>query len=143
MLHRGLGRTRRDGVPPDVMKRLLQLYLGSAGRSTILRHELTEVLGVLRDAKVDVVDMLGVRDRPRNFLDPAPIDLPYDFDRNGRVNATDMLIARNHPTHLLNALRLITVPPAAKDAVLLSVRGEDRGTTGGARIEGRGMRSEG
>lgn len=32
-----------------------------------------------------------------------------DFNRDARVNATDMLIARNHPTHFLNALQLITV----------------------------------
>ncbi len=62
------------------------------------------------EAKVNAFDMLGARDNQRNFLDPAPIDFAYDFNRDARVNSIDMLIARNNQTHFLNALRLITVP---------------------------------
>ncbi len=51
---------------------------------------------------------MAARDNHRNFLDPAPVDFRFDFNRNARVNATDMLIARNNQTHFLNALRLIT-----------------------------------
>ncbi len=65
-------------------------------------------------AKINAFDMLGVRDNQRTFLDPAPIDFPFDYDRNARVDATDMLIARNNTTHLLNALRLITAPGSAQ-----------------------------
>ena len=61
-------------------------------------------------AKVNVFDMLGARDNQRNFLNPAPIDFAYDFNRDAQVDASDMLIARNNQTHFLNALRLITVP---------------------------------
>ncbi len=64
------------------------------------------------DAKVNAYDMLAARDNQRTFLDPAPIELHYDYDRDARVDATDMLIARNNGTHFLNALQLITVPPA-------------------------------
>ncbi len=53
---------------------------------------------------------MAARDNQRNFLDPAPVDFRFDFNCNARVDATDMLIARNNPTHFLNALRLITVP---------------------------------
>lgn len=59
------------------------------------------------DAKVNAFDMLGARDNPRTFLNPAPIDFAYDFSRDKRVNATDMLIARDNPTTFLNALKLI------------------------------------
>ncbi len=59
------------------------------------------------DAIVNAVDMLGARNHPRNFLNPAPIDFAYDFNRDARVNATDMLLARDHRTNFLDALELI------------------------------------
>ena len=37
----------------------------------------------------------------------AEITFPYDFNRDTRVNATDMLIARNNTTNYFTALRLI------------------------------------
>ncbi|KKL81390.1 hypothetical protein LCGC14_1995200, partial [marine sediment metagenome] len=33
-----------------------------------------------------------------------------DYNRDQRVNVTDMLIARDNQTHFLDALKLITVP---------------------------------
>ena len=62
------------------------------------------------DAKVNAFDMLAARNNQRHFLDPAPIDFPFDYNRDRRVNVFDMLIARNNTTHFLNALKLITVP---------------------------------
>ncbi len=62
------------------------------------------------DAKVNVYEMLGARNNQRNFLDPAPIDFNFDFNRDARVNVIDLLIARNNQTHFLNTLKLITVP---------------------------------
>ena len=44
-----------------------------------------------------------------------------DYDRDARVNAIDMLIARNNQTHFLNALKLITVP-GGKDADVDTVK---------------------
>jgi hypothetical protein len=74
------------------------------------------------NARVDATDMLGVRDHPRHFLNPAPIDFDFDFNRDQRVDAHDMLIARENPTHFLNALKLIEAPaaaaPSAHDAAM-------------------------
>jgi hypothetical protein len=61
------------------------------------------------DAKVDAIDMLLARANPRTFLDPVPIDFAYDFNRDGRVNATDVLIARNNQTSTQTALKLIAL----------------------------------
>jgi hypothetical protein len=68
------------------------------------------------DAKVNAADMLAARNNPRDSVNPAPTDLAYDYDRDGRVDATDMLIARTSQTHFLNALQLITAP--AMDVVV-------------------------
>jgi len=62
------------------------------------------------DARVNAIDSLLACNNPRTLIDPAPVDFPYDFNRDQRVNATDMLIVRNSQTHFLNALNLITVP---------------------------------
>ncbi len=42
------------------------------------------------DAKVNAFDMLAARDNQRTFIDPAPIDFPFDFDRNARVDAAEL-----------------------------------------------------
>jgi len=42
-----------------------------------------------------------------NQFDPAAIDFAYDYNRDGRVNATDVLLAREHQTAFVNVLRLI------------------------------------
>ena len=63
------------------------------------------------DARVNAIDALLARNNPRTVLNPAPIDFPYDFNRDGHVNAFDVLAARSRQTHLLDALSLITVPP--------------------------------
>ena len=39
-------------------------------------------------------DELGARANQRNFTNPALIDFAYDFNRDGKVDATDQLIAR-------------------------------------------------
>ena len=63
------------------------------------------------DAFVNATDEIQARSHPHNlFMDPAPIDDAYDYDRDRRVNATDQLIARGHKTFFDNALKLITVP---------------------------------
>ena len=60
------------------------------------------------DARVNAIDMLMTRNNPRTFRDPAPIDFPYDYDRNTVVNAVDMQIVRNFQTAFLDALMLIS-----------------------------------
>ncbi len=90
------------------------------------------------DAKVNAFDMLAARDNQRTFIDPAPIDFPFDFDRDTRVSATDMLIARNNSTHFLNALALIDVPAGkaageeAADVADPTGRGSARPDAGGS-----------
>ena len=71
------------------------------------------------DARVNALDALLARNNPRTLLNPAPIDFPYDFNHDQRVNATDMLIARSHQTHLLSALKLISLPPRSAHDVAL------------------------
>jgi len=101
---------------PDnaIMKQWLEIKV-LATNSTGLRKEDTFYFGnavgesgnSATDAKVNAFDMLGARDNPRHFLNPAPIDFNYDYSRDKRVNTTDMLIARDNQTHFRNALRLI------------------------------------
>ncbi|MEX0655298.1 MAG: SBBP repeat-containing protein, partial [Phycisphaeraceae bacterium] len=64
------------------------------------------------DAQVNAQDAGGVRENLRNFLNPAPIDDPYDFDRDQNVNASDYGLVRENLTNFLNALHLIEVPEA-------------------------------
>jgi YDG domain/Subtilase family len=59
------------------------------------------------DAKVDPADELLARSHPRNVLNPAPIDFPYDYNRDKRVDPGDQLIARANQTSVITALRLI------------------------------------
>lgn len=64
------------------------------------------------DAQVDEIDVAGAQNNPRNFLNPAPIDFDYDYNRDRRVNAFDWLIAEDedNQTDSFTALQLITVP---------------------------------
>ena len=62
------------------------------------------------NAFVNAMDTGGVRNNPRNFMNPAPIHDPYDFNRDRNVNALDFGIARNHATNFITALKLITTP---------------------------------
>jgi hypothetical protein len=62
---------------------------------------------------VNATDVIGVRDNPHGLLNLAPIADPYDFNRDQRVDAVDMIVARDHATSPLTALRLITPPPPA------------------------------
>jgi len=61
-------------------------------------------------AIVDLADELAARGHPHTFLNPATIDNPFDYNRDGKVNATDEIIARNHATTADSQLRLITIP---------------------------------
>jgi hypothetical protein len=70
---------------------------------------------------VDGSDFAGPRDNFRNFLDPAPIDFRYDYNRDSFVDGTDMAVARDNDTNFLTALKLIDLSggsplPAARAA---------------------------
>ena len=59
---------------------------------------------------VNATDEIVTRNFPHSLLDPAEIDDPYDYDRDGLVNGTDQIIARNNQTNPLSMLRLIDLP---------------------------------
>jgi len=65
------------------------------------------------DAAVNATDEIGARNHPHWFLDPAPIEDAYDYNRDKKVDATDQIVARNNQTFFLNDLNLITVPASA------------------------------
>ena len=62
---------------------------------------------------VDASDIAGVRADPHGFLNPAAITDLYDFNRDGRVDATDQLIARQSINTSAKALQMFTAPAAA------------------------------
>jgi hypothetical protein len=62
------------------------------------------------NAVVNSTDEIAARTNPRTFLNPAPADSIYDFNRDGFVNATDQIIARSNATTLATALKLISPP---------------------------------
>ena len=63
-------------------------------------------------ATVNISDENGTRQNPRNFLDPAPIDDPYDFNRDGFVNISDENIARQNGTNFLTELVMLDLTEA-------------------------------
>jgi hypothetical protein len=62
------------------------------------------------NAQVTIIDMLLARNNPRVLPNSAGIDFFYDYNRDGRVNASDVLIARSGQTGFMNALKLIDLP---------------------------------
>jgi hypothetical protein len=82
------------------------------------------------NAFVDATDIIYTRDNPHNFLNRAPIDDVYDFNRDTFVDATDIITTRDNATNFLNDLNLIIVPvpPAAVPRIagaLAAVRAHD------------------
>ncbi|HYW79688.1 MAG TPA: lamin tail domain-containing protein, partial [Thermoguttaceae bacterium] len=64
----------------------------------------------IRNTIVNATDEILARNFQHSALDPAPIDDPYDYNRDGLVNGTDQIIARGNQTNALTMLRLITAP---------------------------------
>ncbi len=64
------------------------------------------------NAQVNAVDLLLARNNVRDFMNPAEIDLPYDYNRDQRVDVTDVLLARNNSTDLTHALKLLDLSVA-------------------------------
>jgi len=69
------------------------------------------------NAQVNATDETGARATQRSFLNRAPVDFRWDYNRDSLVNATDQTTARFNQTSFVNALRLIT-PPAPGAAAL-------------------------
>jgi hypothetical protein len=72
------------------------------------------------DARVTSADELGARAHPRTSRNPAPIDYPWDYNRDRLVNISDQLIARNNKTTTANDLNLIKVPPPSDSAAAVA-----------------------
>jgi hypothetical protein len=58
---------------------------------------------------VNATDISAVRANPHGFFNPAPIDSPYDFNRDRFVNATEVSIIRANPTGFFSDLNLINL----------------------------------
>ncbi len=62
------------------------------------------------DAQVTAADEARVSANACSLLNPASITNVYDFNRDGKVDASDQLLARNHVADTSTALQLINVP---------------------------------
>ena len=56
---------------------------------------------------VNAADVIAIRDNPCGELNPASIDNPFDINRDARVDAVDLILARNHATSPLSTLKMI------------------------------------
>lgn len=82
-----------------------------------------EALNSTSDAKVDPADEILTRNNSRTLLNPAPIDFPYDFNRDKRVDPADQLIARGHQTTVVTALKLIDLTGVGPSSYVLDGAG--------------------
>jgi len=62
----------------------------------------------LEDCLVNATDVVGIRNNPHIFVNPATVTDVWDVNRDSLVNATDMSIAMSSGTTFLNDLTLIT-----------------------------------
>ena len=97
--------------------------------------------GLHGTALVNAADVIAVRDNPRGPADPAPIDNPFDINRDTHVNAIDVILARNHATSPLATLPLITPTPAEPAADGEAESGTTTATERGYREDGDGALS--
>ncbi|KKM76026.1 hypothetical protein LCGC14_1384290, partial [marine sediment metagenome] len=65
---------------------------------------------------VNATDEIAARNFQHSAVDKALIDDPYDYSRDGLVDGTDQIIARNNQTNPLTMLRLITAPAVVEKA---------------------------
>lgn len=138
-----LGSDRVSLVWPDgeISRRWLQVRVLPTARTGLgsedvfyFGNAIGESGNSATDAHVDPVDELLARANPKNVFDPAPIDFPYDYNRDGHVDAADQLIARSQRTTVFDALRLIDLEghdgawgfAATASAGLLGGEGERR-----------------
>jgi hypothetical protein len=56
---------------------------------------------------VNATDEVDARNHPRGIANRAPVDCPWDYNKDGLVNSTDEVIARNNPASLLTAMKRI------------------------------------
>jgi len=66
---------------------------------------------------VNVTDEIGTRNHSLAVFDTAPLDDAFDFNRDGTVDATDEIVARDYGTTFQTALRRIAPPPASLEPI--------------------------
>ena len=92
--------TANTGLPADQV-----FYFGNA---------IGDAVNAGNDNLVNAADVIGVRDNPHTAAHLAGITDPFDLNRDGHVDALDMIIARNNAGSPLSALRMITPLAAAQ-----------------------------
>jgi hypothetical protein len=65
------------------------------------------------NAVVNAADEIRIRVHPHSLANPAPINSPFDLNRDRLVNATDQILARINANNSFTALRLIAPPAGA------------------------------
>ncbi|NQU25189.1 MAG: lamin tail domain-containing protein, partial [Candidatus Nealsonbacteria bacterium] len=121
--HAGAGAGQSDRVTivwPDgvIRNEWLEVTVLPAADVFYFGNAVAESGNSAAGAQVTTVDLLLARNNPRDGLTPAGVEFPYDYDRDGAVNATDVLLARNNQTNFLNAVNLIDLSGGAAEAPL-------------------------
>ena len=62
------------------------------------------------DAQVNAHDMAATRRHYGTLTGPGAVASPLDINRDSQIDDRDTRVSQSHPTHFLNALKLITVP---------------------------------
>ncbi|MCA9168748.1 MAG: tandem-95 repeat protein, partial [Planctomycetales bacterium] len=130
---RGAGVNGSDRVtliwPDDAIRNTwLQVTL-KAGARTWLAHDdvfyfgnaLGETGSTPGNTLVTSIDIIAARDHQRGPFDLAPIDDPYDFNRDRLVSSIDVILARDNQVGLLMALPLISPSEAPASLAARSV----------------------
>jgi len=86
-------------------------------------------------ASVNATDEIGARNHPQSLFNNIPTTNPHDFNRDGIVNVSDALTARNNPTTIGNALRFIAAP-AINPPELTADLANDTAPGGGINTDG-------
>lgn len=69
-------------------------------------------------ANVNSTDETGARNNPQSVFNNIPVTNAFDYNRDGAVNTSDQLLARNNSTSIGNVARFLSIanPPAAPEA---------------------------
>jgi hypothetical protein len=100
-----------------VQKQWLQVTVLASGNTGLSAPEMFYFGNAIGDsgnasanAQVNTSDENAARIHPHTFLNPAPVDDPYDYNRDKRVNTSDENYSRINSTSFLTALKLIQLP---------------------------------
>ena len=69
------------------------------------------------------VQEAATRSHPRSFQNPAPVDYPYDYNRDQRADVSDENLARVNTTNFLTALKLLNFAVAGMPSPAGGLRG--------------------